>query len=79
VLSISTTRRGESTASGWAISSRLNRCQTSKVFRLREGVPFRTTASAAAALHDLPGADQPKGQILGEPLGVVDILIIRAK
>jgi hypothetical protein len=51
-------------------------------FRLLQKFNFerlQALGQSRTPLHDLPGADQAKGRLLGEPLGVVDILIIRAK
>jgi hypothetical protein len=54
--------------------------QTGEVFLLRQyfGLEWlQARGQRRAALPDLPGADEPESRVLGEPLGVVNVLVAR--
>ncbi len=66
--------------SALAINSRLIARQTGKVFFLRQQFGLerlQARGQRRSALQDLLGADEPEGRVLGETLGVVDILVAR--
>ena len=67
-------------ASALAIRSRLMRGQTGEVFSLRQQFGLerlQARGQRRSALPDLLRADEPEGRVLGEALGVVDILVAR--
>ena len=76
----STTRWDESMTSALATKLAIDARQTSKVFSLRQQFGLerlQARGQCRSALQDLLGADEPEGRVLGEPLGVVDILVAR--
>jgi hypothetical protein len=65
-------------ASPFLTNCSVERSQTGEVFFLRQHLRLerlQARGQGHTALQDFAGADQPEGRVLGQALGIIDILV----